>query len=210
METVSWYRPVSLYDKLLVIELLYFYQVQIDPYLEESLCSDCKLAIGPYFCRNQHCFKVISTLRDKRGIGLESNPANYSYCSTIVRCAGKTSITSWMQALEFTNLWPGTLRTLAAAQLRSDSCRKSRPSRSSLTSLTLWEEAEFLAALSAANVNANEMVCDSKSLQVVQKDYFYFLSFTEPCGGHHVRNQAGYWGRFFVTWFFRCWHLNSS
>ncbi|GAU91947.1 hypothetical protein RvY_04103 [Ramazzottius varieornatus] len=31
-------------------------QIKIDPYLEESECSVCKMAVGPYFCRNLTCF----------------------------------------------------------------------------------------------------------------------------------------------------------
>ncbi len=32
-------------------------QVQIDPYLEDSLCSLCHTQTGPFFCREQTCFK---------------------------------------------------------------------------------------------------------------------------------------------------------
>ncbi|XP_067942269.1 cytoplasmic polyadenylation element-binding protein 1-like [Watersipora subatra] len=32
-------------------------KVQIDPYLEEVPCSVCNSEVGPYFCRNQCCFK---------------------------------------------------------------------------------------------------------------------------------------------------------
>ncbi|CAK1543831.1 unnamed protein product [Leptosia nina] len=31
-------------------------KVQIDPYLEDSMCSMCKLQQGPYFCRSPICF----------------------------------------------------------------------------------------------------------------------------------------------------------
>ncbi len=33
------------------------FQVQIDPYLEDSLCSLCHTQAGPFFCREQTCFK---------------------------------------------------------------------------------------------------------------------------------------------------------
>jgi len=32
-------------------------KVQVDPYLEDALCSACKLKQGPYFCRDLTCFK---------------------------------------------------------------------------------------------------------------------------------------------------------
>lgn len=32
-------------------------QVQIDPYLEDNLCSVCGRVVGPYFCRDFQCFK---------------------------------------------------------------------------------------------------------------------------------------------------------
>lgn len=32
-------------------------KVQVDPYLEDALCSTCKLKQGPYFCRDLTCFK---------------------------------------------------------------------------------------------------------------------------------------------------------
>ena len=32
-------------------------QVQIDPYLEDSLCTMCSRVVGPYFCRDFKCFK---------------------------------------------------------------------------------------------------------------------------------------------------------
>ncbi|XP_050294352.1 cytoplasmic polyadenylation element-binding protein 1 isoform X2 [Anthonomus grandis grandis] len=32
-------------------------KVQVDPYLEDSLCSFCNVQQGPYFCRNGACFR---------------------------------------------------------------------------------------------------------------------------------------------------------
>ena len=32
-------------------------KVQIDPYLEDSLCTVCGCVVGPYFCRDFKCFK---------------------------------------------------------------------------------------------------------------------------------------------------------
>ncbi len=32
-------------------------QIQIDPYLEDSLCSSCNIQQGPFFCRDQQCFR---------------------------------------------------------------------------------------------------------------------------------------------------------
>ncbi|PNF32180.1 Cytoplasmic polyadenylation element-binding protein 1-A [Cryptotermes secundus] len=32
-------------------------KVQVDPYLEDSLCSSCNLQQGPYFCREMVCFR---------------------------------------------------------------------------------------------------------------------------------------------------------
>jgi len=32
-------------------------KVQVDPYLEDALCSSCGLRQGPYFCRDLSCFK---------------------------------------------------------------------------------------------------------------------------------------------------------
>ena len=32
-------------------------KVQVDPYLEDALCSCCALRQGPYFCRDPACFK---------------------------------------------------------------------------------------------------------------------------------------------------------
>ena len=32
-------------------------KVQVDPYLEDALCSACGLKQGPYFCRDVSCFK---------------------------------------------------------------------------------------------------------------------------------------------------------
>ena len=34
-----------------------FIQVQIDPYLEDSMCSTCHINPGPFFCRDPLCFK---------------------------------------------------------------------------------------------------------------------------------------------------------
>lgn len=33
--------------------LFFFMQVQIDPYLEDSLCHICSSQPGPFFCRDQ-------------------------------------------------------------------------------------------------------------------------------------------------------------
>lgn len=30
--------------------------IQVDPYLEDTLCSVCGLKQGPYFCRDKACF----------------------------------------------------------------------------------------------------------------------------------------------------------
>ena len=30
---------------------------QVDPYLEEALCTSCHIRQGPYFCRDLSCFK---------------------------------------------------------------------------------------------------------------------------------------------------------
>ncbi|CAH1101887.1 unnamed protein product [Psylliodes chrysocephalus] len=32
-------------------------KVQVDPYLEDSLCSICSVQQGPYFCRDMNCFR---------------------------------------------------------------------------------------------------------------------------------------------------------
>ncbi|XP_053605967.1 cytoplasmic polyadenylation element-binding protein 1-B isoform X3 [Plodia interpunctella] len=32
-------------------------KVQVDPYLEDSMCSECNLQQGPYFCREPMCFR---------------------------------------------------------------------------------------------------------------------------------------------------------
>jgi cytoplasmic polyadenylation element-binding protein len=32
-------------------------KVQVDPYLEDALCSACQIRQGPYFCRDMRCFK---------------------------------------------------------------------------------------------------------------------------------------------------------
>ncbi|XP_056634314.1 cytoplasmic polyadenylation element-binding protein 1 isoform X1 [Diorhabda sublineata] len=32
-------------------------KVQVDPYLEDSLCSVCQVQQGPYFCRDMNCFR---------------------------------------------------------------------------------------------------------------------------------------------------------
>ena len=34
-----------------------FVQVQVDPYLEDSICGTCHTNPGPYFCRELSCFK---------------------------------------------------------------------------------------------------------------------------------------------------------
>jgi len=34
-------------------------KVQVDPYLEDSLCSNCLLKQGPYFCRDLGCFNYL-------------------------------------------------------------------------------------------------------------------------------------------------------
>ena len=38
-------------------KLVWSLQVQVDPYLEDALCSSCGLRQGPYFCRDLNCFK---------------------------------------------------------------------------------------------------------------------------------------------------------
>ncbi|XP_030434134.1 cytoplasmic polyadenylation element-binding protein 1-B-like [Gopherus evgoodei] len=35
----------------------YVPEVQIDPYLEDSMCQVCSAQPGPFFCRDQVCFK---------------------------------------------------------------------------------------------------------------------------------------------------------
>lgn len=42
--------PLAAFDPILP-------QVQIDPYLEDSLCTMCSRVVGPYFCRDFKCFK---------------------------------------------------------------------------------------------------------------------------------------------------------
>lgn len=32
-------------------------KIQVDPYLEDALCSHCSLRQGPYYCRDLNCFK---------------------------------------------------------------------------------------------------------------------------------------------------------
>ena len=32
-------------------------QVQVDPYLEDSMCDICHTTTGPFFCREESCFK---------------------------------------------------------------------------------------------------------------------------------------------------------
>ena len=32
-------------------------KVQIDPYLEDAMCSQCHINPGPFFCRSVECFK---------------------------------------------------------------------------------------------------------------------------------------------------------
>ncbi|XP_060802202.1 cytoplasmic polyadenylation element-binding protein 1 [Amyelois transitella] len=32
-------------------------KIQVDPYLEDSMCSECNLQQGPYFCREPMCFR---------------------------------------------------------------------------------------------------------------------------------------------------------
>lgn len=32
-------------------------KVQVDPYLEDSLCSMCGVQHGPYYCRELACFR---------------------------------------------------------------------------------------------------------------------------------------------------------
>lgn len=32
-------------------------KIQVDPYLEDALCSKCELQQGPYFCREMICFR---------------------------------------------------------------------------------------------------------------------------------------------------------
>ena len=36
---------------------LYIIQVQVDPYLEDSMCDICRTTSGPFFCREESCFK---------------------------------------------------------------------------------------------------------------------------------------------------------
>ena len=33
-------------------------KVQVDPYLEDALCSVCMLKQGPYFCRYVTCYSI--------------------------------------------------------------------------------------------------------------------------------------------------------
>lgn len=35
----------------------YVFQVQVDPYLEDSMCSSCHKQQGPIFCRDIACFR---------------------------------------------------------------------------------------------------------------------------------------------------------
>ena len=45
-----------LHIKLSLLSKLYF-QIQIDPYLEDSMCNTCNIQAGPYFCRDFNCFR---------------------------------------------------------------------------------------------------------------------------------------------------------
>lgn len=36
-------------------------KVQIDPYLEDTPCSSCRIRLGPYFCREDGCFRYFCT-----------------------------------------------------------------------------------------------------------------------------------------------------
>lgn len=54
--TKSYMKAVS--AAFIEIKTLKFTKkVQVDPYLEDALCSNCLLKQGPYFCRDLSCFK---------------------------------------------------------------------------------------------------------------------------------------------------------
>jgi len=54
--TKSYMKAVS--AAFIEIKTLKFTKkVQVDPYLEDALCSNCCLRSGPYFCRDLSCFK---------------------------------------------------------------------------------------------------------------------------------------------------------
>lgn len=37
-------------------------KVQVDPYLEDALCSMCGVHHGPYYCREMSCFRYVFSI----------------------------------------------------------------------------------------------------------------------------------------------------
>ena len=57
-ESSNWQQnQLHKFFKLLNLCTCSFTQVQIDPYLEDSMCSTCHINPGPFFCRDPLCFK---------------------------------------------------------------------------------------------------------------------------------------------------------
>lgn len=54
----SYMKAVS--AAFIEIKTTFVKKVQVDPYLEDSLCSACGVQHGPYYCRELSCFRFES------------------------------------------------------------------------------------------------------------------------------------------------------
>lgn len=60
MVTMAPSNFLSFYYSFILLNqrfFLYIIQVQVDPYLEDSMCDICRTTSGPFFCREESCFK---------------------------------------------------------------------------------------------------------------------------------------------------------
>lgn len=62
-------------------------KVQVDPYLEDALCSSCGLHHGPYYCREMSCFRYVQIEFIPIVVNLKFNSCMFSI-DTIVVHAG--------------------------------------------------------------------------------------------------------------------------
>lgn len=74
----SYMKAVS--AAFIEIKTTFVKKVQVDPYLEDSLCSACGVQHGPYYCRELSCFRFenfIKFLLYKKRLLKQSNIVFY-------------------------------------------------------------------------------------------------------------------------------------
>lgn len=94
-------------------------KVQVDPYLEDSLCSLCAVQHGPYYCRELSCFRWVLSLL-YLVLEFEGNHFVATSAASVGRFATWTTFTC-----AITSLWRATQRlSRSSASDRTHSRRR--------------------------------------------------------------------------------------